>query len=317
MGHHHHGHSHHAIAGTSAAGRRRLAITLAITGMYMVAELVGGFVSGSLALLADAGHMLSDVAALALGLFAMWIAQRKPDDKRTYGYARTEILAAMLNGAALIAMAVLIVVEAVQRFSAPPAVNARLAAAVAAGGLLMNLVVLRILSRDKDDSLNMRAAFLHVASDTLGSVGALASSALIVGYGWRWADPVASVLIALLVVRSAWHLLGETVAVLMEGAPKHVDVDALRRAMAELGEVASVHDLHVWTITSKQVCMSAHVVAGDRAAKQRTLEALTHLLRERFGIQHVTIQVEEEGFADDHCADCGSEPSEPQRYSTA
>jgi cobalt-zinc-cadmium efflux system protein len=316
--HHHHQHGHaHPHGATSAQGRRRLAITLAITGTYMVAELVGGVVSGSLALLADAGHMLSDVAALALGLFAMWIAQRPADDKRTYGYARTEILAAMLNGATLFAMAVLIVLEAFERFSAPPPVNAPLAAAIAGGGLLMNLVVLRILARDRHDSLNMRAAFLHVASDTLGSVGALLSAAAIWGYGWQWADPAASVLIALLVTRSAWHLLKETVVVLMEGAPKHVDVDALRRALADLGDVASVHDLHVWTITSKQVCMSAHVVAGNRAPKQQTLEAITHLLRERFGIHHVTIQVEDEGFAHEHCADCGSEPGDPRRFSTA
>ena len=201
-----------------------MAITLALTASYMLAEVIGGWLSGSLALMADAGHMLSDTTALSMSLVAMWLARRPPTARHTYGYARSEILAALLNGATLIAIAIFIAVEAWGRLATPPAVKGELAMAIAAGGLLINLVALRILSRSKNESLNLRGAWLHVASDALGSVGALLSGAAIWAFGWRWADPLASLLIALLIAHAAYALLKDTVEVLMEGTPRDVDV---------------------------------------------------------------------------------------------
>jgi cobalt-zinc-cadmium efflux system protein len=296
-----HGHHHHDKRAQSS---RRLSLTLALTTSYMIAEIVGGIASGSLALLADAGHMASDAGALALALFAMWIAQRPAGAQRTFGYRRTEILAALANGTALMVVAIGILLEAYERFDNPPEVRGGLMLAVASGGLAINVVALLILHGSRSDNLNVRAAFLHVASDALGSVGAMTSGTLIMLYGWRWADPAASAIIALLVIHSAWTLVKETVAVLMEAAPDDIDVQAMRDAMRDTASVLEVHDLHVWTITSDQVCMSAHVVTKSGAEQQETLHALTELVRERFGIHHVTIQLEDERQSSLDCHDC-------------
>ena len=276
---------------TARAGARPLAVTLALVSGYLVVEVVGGVLSGSLALLADAGHMLSDVAALALSLVAMRIAQRPPTPHRTYGYHRAEILAALANGAALVAIAALIVREAAERFTHPSDVKAGLMLAVAGGGLVVNLVSLALLHHDRDASLNVRGAWLHVLTDALGSVQAIAAGVVIALFGWRWADPLASVLIALLVAYSAWGLVRESVAILMEGVPGHIDVTALGKAIAAVAGVAGVHDLHVWTITSGFVSLSAHVhVAAGR--EMAVLEAVRRVIAEEFGISHTTIQIE-------------------------
>jgi cobalt-zinc-cadmium efflux system protein len=277
---------------------------LSLTVAYMVAEVIGGLLSGSLALLADAGHMLSDAAALGLALFAMWIAQRPPTARATYGYHRTEILAALANGAALIAVAGYVLFEAYQRLASPPEVRGGMMLAIAAGGFAVNLTALFILGDGGDKNVNLRGAWLHVMSDALGSVGAMISGGLVLTFGWTWADPVASMLIAGLVVYSAWSLLKETVAVLMESAPGHLDVDDVRNAIRTANDVKGVHDLHVWTLTSDKVCMSAHVVTGHGAEPQRTLQSITELVRARFGINHCTIQIEDESFARHHCDDC-------------
>jgi cobalt-zinc-cadmium efflux system protein len=295
---HRHGHGH-AHGSAESTGWRALAITLALTSSYMLAEVVGGLLSGSLALLADAGHMLSDAAAIALSLVAMWVARRPPDAKRTYGYARSEILAATLNAAALIAIAVFVMVEAVQRLSAPPSVSGGIAMAVSAGGLLINLLALRTLAASKDNNLNVRGVWLHVASDTLGSVGALASGAAIYFFDWRWADPLASMMIATMISYAAISLLRETVAVLMEGAPAHVDVDALTLALEDVA--ASVHDVHVWTLSNDRVVCSVHLVSPDGADTAAILAAATKLLRERFHIEHATVQVEPPSYQCDGC----------------
>ena len=227
-----------------AAQRRRLAATLGLVSLYMVAEVVGGLLTNSLALLADAGHMLSDAAALGLSLFALWIADRRPPSAiRTYGAHRAEILAALANGATLVAIASWIVVEAVQRLREPPAVEAAGMMVVAAGGLLVNLVALALLHGFRGESLNLRGAWLHVLADALGSVQVLAAGALLWAYDWRWVDPAASLAIAALVVWSAWGLLRESVAVLMEAAPGHIDVDEVRGALLEMPGVEGVHDL--------------------------------------------------------------------------
>lgn len=325
--HSHHRHADHAHSHPGPGGRRsdrrRLALTLGLSAVYMVAEAVGGWVTGSLALLADAGHMLSDVAALALALFALRMAERPPTRKHTYGFHRVEILAALVNGATLLAIAVLIVVEAIERLRSPHPVDAPWMAVIAAGGLVINGAALVILHGGRNQSLNLRGAWLHVLMDTLGSVQALAAGALIVVFGWQWADPVASILIAVLVVGSAGALLKETVAVLMERAPSHIDVEDVRADLLADPGVEDVHDLHVWTITSGFVALSAHVVApdppsapsartrppGDPAGDGRAglLRRLQDRLREGFGIEHATLQIEPGAMPG--CGSCGDEPS--------
>jgi len=294
-------HAGHAHAGHSHGGgdRRRLSWTLALVVLYAGAEVVGGLVTGSLALLADAGHMVSDAGALALALFALWISSRPAGAQHTFGYRRVEVLAALVNGASLVAIAVLIAVEAVERLAAPPEVSAPGMMLVATGGLLVNLIALALLHRSgsgADATLNMRGAWLHVLTDALGSIQAILAGGLIWAFGWAWADPVASLLIAALVVYSSWSLLRETVRVLMEQAPKHIDVEEVRRALADLDGVASVHDLHVWTITSGMESMSAHVVAEPGRPQGELLETIRETVRREFHIQHTTVQVEPESF---------------------
>src|SRR5436305_5222539 len=250
-----------------------------------------------------AGHMLSDAAALGLSLFAMSMARRPRTAKRTYGYHRLEILAALANGATLVAISILVIVEAVHRFGRPEAVGARGMMGVAAGGLLVSLVALRILHAGRDDNLNMRGAWLHVLTDALGTVQAIVAGALILGFGWQWADPVASVLIALLVVYSAWSLLKEATGVLMESAPAHIDLDRVQEAMAEVPGVLEVHDLHVWTITSGMESLSAHVVVEDHRFDCDVLSEIRAKLHERFGIHHITVQMETATF-EEHPAPC-------------
>ena len=275
-------------------GRRRIATVLALLAAYMVAEAAGGWLSGSLALLADAGHMLSDVAALALALFAIRFAERPPTARRTFGFHRVEILAALFNGALLGAIALLVIVQALVRISEPRPVDGPLMAGVAAGGLAVNLVALFVLHGEHEHSLNARAAWLHVLGDTLGSVGALAAAGLVAWKGWTWADPAASIAIALLIVVASARLVRETVSVLMESAPGHVDVDRLERELRAVGGVRSVRDLHVWTITSGFEALSAHVAIEPGTPPLRVLRELRALVRERFGIEHTTIEVDEE-----------------------
>jgi cobalt-zinc-cadmium efflux system protein len=302
---HHHGHGHaHGPESAEARARnaRRLSIVLGLAAAYMVAEVVGAALTNSLALLADAGHMLSDSGALALSLFALWIGQRPPTLTHTYGFHRTEILAALANGATLVAISVYIFVEAYRRMGAPPEVEGGMMMAIAVGGLGVNLVGLWVLSGGRAESLNVQGAWLHVLTDALGSVGAIIAGALIWGFGWAWADPVASVLIGLLVLYSSWALLRETVGVLMEGVPSHIEVDEVRGAIDDLPGVVSAHDLHVWTITSGMVALSAHVTVRDPGPPGALLSDIRTVLHDRFGIHHVTVQIEPEGW--DGCEGC-------------
>ncbi len=296
------GHSHGESGVGRRGHRRRLAIVLALVSAYLVAEVVGGLLTNSLALLADAGHMLSDAAALALSLFAIWIAERPATPARTYGYYRTEILAALVNGATLIAIVIYIFIEAFQRFRAPPEVMGGLMMTIAAGGLVVNLSGLWILNAGRDESLNMWGAWLHVLTDALGSVGAILGGALIYFFGWSWADPAVSVLIGLLVLYSSWGLLRESVAVLMEGTPGQIDVDAVRDAIASVPAVRGVHDLHVWSITSGLVALSAHVSVEPAGYTQQTLQAIRDELDRRFKIDHATIQLEAHGHGEPKAA---------------
>ena len=280
--------------------RRRLTWALALAAAYMLAELIGGVVSGSLALIADAGHMLSDAASLGLALFALWISARPPTAQFSYGYRRAEVLAAFVNAVALLAVAGGICVEAYHRFADPPPVNGALMFVVASGGLVINLIMLRLLSAGRHHSLNLEGAWLHVLTDLLGSVGAIISGLLTWRLGWYWADPVASVAIVLLVVVSAFSLLRRTATVLMEATPSHIDVDAVQRSIADLSEVCSVHHLHVWTITGGMEALSAHVVVPDECNHDGLLERLRATLHEGFRIDHVTIQFEHQPCGDDH-----------------
>jgi cobalt-zinc-cadmium efflux system protein len=296
-GHSHaHGHGHHHHAAGSA---RRLFVVLVLTAIYMVAELVGGVLSHSLALLADAGHMLSDVAALGLSLFAAWISRRPPTPARSYGYYRTEILAALANAATLIAISVWVCVEAYRRLHSPPEVAGVMVMTIATGGFLINLAGMWVLNGGRHDNLNVRGAWLHVATDALGNIGTVVAGALVAYGGFAWADPVASVLIALLVVWSSWALLAESVEVLMEGTPSGIDPDRVRESLHDVRGVQAVHDLHIWSITSGQVALSAHVEVDGCRPDREVLPELCIALRDGFGISHVTLQLESECVARD------------------
>jgi len=297
MGHHH---SHdHAPRSRSGRNKRRLAIVLVLTLIYMTAEVVGGWLAGSLALLADAGHMFSDAAALGLSLFAAWIVERPPTPTHSYGYYRAEILAALANAATLIAISIFVFVEAFSRLFAPQPVAGPLVMAVAAGGLAINLIGLAMLNAGKSESLNVHGAWLHLLTDALGSVAALVAGALVSLYAWYWADPVASILIGVLVIYSAWGLMKESIVILMECTPSRINIDAVRNTMAGVPGVCGVHDLHVWTITSGMESLSAHVVLEQGHASDGALVAIRQAVHQEFGIDHVTIQIESN--PSEHC----------------
>ena len=284
----------HARATAAARSRPVLALTLALTCAFMVVELVAGFWTGSLALLADAGHMLTDAGALALALFATWIAARPPTPAKTYGYYRAEILAALVNALVLLVVAGVILVEAWRRWQAPAPVLAGPMAVVAAGGLGVNLTCAWLLHHGAAESLNVRAAYLEVLSDALSSLATLLAAIVVLLTGWTGADALAGVAIALLIVPRTWSLLKQAVNVLLEGTPPHLELGEIDAAMCAVAGVRRVHDLHVWTLTSGREAMSAHVVVDDVRESDRLLETLHALLHARFGIDHTTIQLETE-----------------------
>lgn len=309
LGDHGHDHSHgHDHGHDHAASTRRLAIALTITALFLVAEVVGGVLSNSLALLADAGHMLTDVGALGLSLFVAWFSRQPASPTKTYGYLRWEILAAFINGTVLLFASAWILWESVQRLRAPESIEGGIMLLVATGGLLVNAASAWLLHGSAGDSLNMRGAYLHVLSDLLGSVAAITAALAVRQYGWLWADPVASILMTGLIVRGAWRLVHEAVDVLLEATPRHIDATALRAAMAGVAGVREVHDLHVWTLTSGMVAMSAHAVVPDQPRHQSVLEAL-HATVAGFGIRHATIQLE--GVPLGACCPIDGSQSEP------
>ena len=299
MTHSHAGHSHtgHSHGGHDHGGadRRALAIVFGLTTAFLVAEVVGGLLTGSLALLADAGHMASDSASIGLALFAFWLSQRPATPNRSFGYRRAEILAALFNGMTLVAISIWIFVEAYRRFQEPPEVLGGWMLAVAALGLLVNLAGATILSRSGGESLNLQGALRHVIADILGSIGAIGASLIIVLTGWVYADPLVSALIGVLVLGSSWTLLRDSVNILLEQAPRGLAVEKVGRGMVEVEGVEEVHDLHVWEITSGFPALAAHVlVGGDRDCHERRRELEKVLYRE-FGIEHTTLQVDHAG----------------------
>jgi cobalt-zinc-cadmium efflux system protein len=277
-------------------GREQSAVRtgVAISSLLCLAELVGGWLTNSLALLTDAAHMLTDVGALTLSLFALWVAGRPASGSKTFGYVRAEILAALVNGIVLCVLVLLIVWEAWTRLQDPPPVRAGGMLVVAAAGLLVNVFVALRLHEHQGSSLNLRGAYLHVLSDLLGSVGALVAGAVILFTGWNAVDAVVSLLIAGLILFSSWELVREAVDVLMEAVPPHVDVDRLERCLAEIPGIEEVHDLHVWTLTTGRYALSAHVVARNRVGDDALLMAMTDVCHRDFQIEHTTIQVEHE-----------------------
>ena len=287
-----HTHSHGHVHGHGAP-QRTLLIVLVLTFAYMLAEIIGGYWANSLALLSDAGHMFTDVAALALSFLAVRFASRPATPNKTYGFYRLEILAALANGVTLIVLSLLICVEAYERLQQPEAVNAWALIGVSFGGLLVNLLSAKLLSHHHDDNLNVRGAFLHVLGDLLGSVAAILAGVSILWRGWYWADPVFSVIISLLIIFSATRLVRESVNVLLEGTPSHLNSQAVEQAMLAVSGVQAVHDLHIWTLTSSRHLITAHVVVGDSRQSTRILGELRQLLAKEFALDHATLQLEE------------------------
>lgn len=285
-----HGHRYRGLVDRGAEGGR-LKWVLIITALFMIAEVVGGLISGSLALLADSGHMFTDVGALALSLFAMRIAQRPPNSKRTFGYVRLEILAALVNGATLLLIAGVIMIEAWQRLRDPVAIDGTIMLGIATLGLGVNIIGASLLHSHAHDNLNVRGAYLHVLGDLLGSVGAIAAGIIVLTTGWTPADAIISVVIALLILFSAWKLVREATDVLMESVPPHIDMDEVLESLAGIDGLDEIHDVHVWTLTSGFVAISAHGVIDDPTDHSRVLNEVRDLVASH-GIDHVTFQIE-------------------------
>ena len=285
------------------SNKRRLQIALAITAVFTVVEVIGGYISGSLALLADAGHMLTDSMALTLALVAFGISARPADSKRSYGYHRFQILAAFVNGMMLVAIVIWIFIEAVQRLMSPPQVAAEMMLYVAAAGLVVNIVSFAVLHGGDQANLNMRGAALHVLGDLLGSVAAISAALVILWNGWLPIDPILSIVVALLILRSALYLVRQSAHILLEGAPEWIDIKAMKSQLcAEVSEVSEIHHLHVWGLTPERLMLTMHIVLVDQESDRfSTVLSIKKILANDFGIDHSTIEVETERCADDSC----------------
>jgi cobalt-zinc-cadmium efflux system protein len=296
--HHLHGHSHlHGHAHDERVTVRRLRLALILTATFLVAEVIGGIMTNSLALLADAGHMLTDVGALALSLFVAWFSRQPASPEKTYGYLRWEVLAALINGAALLAISA-IMWEALARLRVPEPVASGGMLAIALGGLAVNAASAWVLHPVHRHSLNARGAYLHVWGDLLGSLGTVIAAVVLRTTGWLPADPIASMVVTALVVRSAWRLVRESVDVLLESTPSHISLGAVRSQLEAIPGIEGVHDLHVWSVSSGLIAMSAHAVVEDPEQHQRVLERAV-VDMQRFGIGHVTMQLERRSICDD------------------
>ena len=289
-------HNHHH---RSSNNWRRLSVVLILTATYMVAEFVGGWWTGSLALLADAGHMFTDVAALALALTAVWFGSRPATSKKTFGYYRLEIIAALVNGVALVVISLMIFYGAYERWLDPPVVRTGPMMVVATGGLAVNLICAWILNGRNEIDLNVRGAWMHVMGDALGSVAAILAGACMALFGWYAADPLFSVVISLLIIWGSVRLIRESTNVLLEGTPAHINLAAVEDAILATDGVADVHDLHVWTITSGRDALSAHVIHAHSISQPDLLRELRTKLHDRFGVDHLTIQMETPDFEDE------------------
>lgn len=292
-----HQHSHHHASDRSLASGRVLRWVLALNAGYMLVEFFGGLATGSLALVADAGHMLTDVAAILLAMFALWFGRRPPDARRTFGYLRAETLAALINGITLLLISAYVLYEAYERLRQPAPVAGGAMLAIAAVGLLVNLGSAWLLMGGEADDLNRRGVFWHMVADALGSVAAIVAGVVVIFTDWTAADPIASVLIVLLILWGTWHLLTDSVHVLMQGTPGRISLTEVEQAMREVPGIVGVHDLHVWTLGAGNDVMTGHAVLAPATDPRRSHEILLLLRRtmhERFGIEHTTIQLEYE-----------------------
>lgn len=290
------GHDHsHGAGAYRDADRKALKIAAVLTAGFMLVEVAGGLITGSLALLADAGHMLSDSFSLVLALFAVSLAARPATSRRTFGFKRAEILAALVNGLLLALVSIWVVVEAIRRLGDPVEVLAGGMLTVAIIGLGVNLLAAWVLYRSSGESLNVKAALRHVLADLAGSVGVIVAAVVIMLTGWEAADPIISILISLLIVASAWSILRDSVDVLLEAVPRGLDAEKIGMAMASVPEVEQVHDLHVWEITSGFPSLSAHVLVGKDSDCHAARAEIEAVLRDEFQIDHVTLQVEHSG----------------------
>jgi cobalt-zinc-cadmium efflux system protein len=293
-----HAHLAASLDARRADTRRRMWIALGINGGMLAAAIVGGLLTGSLALLADGGHVLSDIGAIALGLLAAKLATRSGGPRRTFGLQRTEVLAALANGIALVAVGVAIVIAAIDRLSDPPEVDGAGVLALGAFGVAGNVAATWVLARGRREDLNLEAVLRHSAADALGSVGVIVSGAVILSIGWKPIDPLASLAIAGLIVVSSWRLIAEPFEVLMEAAPASLDVDDVARRMGSIEHVREVHELHLWTVTAGFEALAAHVVVERGADRDLVRRRLEVMLADRFGVEHTTLQMEEEAGAE-------------------
>lgn len=284
------------IPAATAAGRykRRLSVALALTSTFMVLEVIGGFWTGSLALLADAAHMLTDAGGLALALIAIRFAERPRTPQNTFGYVRMEVLSALTNAVVLLLLTVYILYEAYQRFLSPPEIIGGPMLAVAVAGLIVNLISMKLLSSGSAESLNVKGAYFEVLADMLGSLGVIAAAAVVLLTGWQLVDPIIGAGIGLFIVPRTWILLKQAVHILMEGTPPEIDMALLEKNLLEIAGVVAVRDLHVWTITSGADAMSGHLVVTDMASARATLAAAQEAMKTGFGLTHVTLQIEDE-----------------------
>ena len=294
MSHDHGDHSH-------SGNRRRLLIALIITALFTVVEVIGGLITRSLALLADAGHMLTDSMALALAVFAFVISARPPDSQRSFGYHRMQIIAAFVNGLTLLAIVAWILIEAVRRLISPPEVMGETMLYVAIAGLLVNIVSFAILHGGDQDNLNMRGAALHVLSDLLGSVAAIAAALVIIYTGWMPVDPLLSIIVALLILRSALFIVRRSGHILLEGAPDWLDIDEMtERLKSAVPQIWDVHHVHVWGLTQERLILTMHIVLeGGEGNAVATIRSVKSILASDYGIHHSTIEIETEVCADE------------------
>ncbi|MFT3709858.1 MAG: cation diffusion facilitator family transporter [Archangium sp.] len=303
-GHDHHGHDHHDhdhdghAHASAATPTRRLVIALSLTASFMTVEVVAGFVTHSLALLSDAGHMLTDAGALIIAILAQRIAARERSRQKTFGFRRAEVLAALANGVVLGASSVWIVIEAIRRFTAPPEVQGLPMMVVAVIGLVINLISARVLLGGGASNANVRAAAAHVAADAAGSVAAIIAGLLVWGLGWNVADPIISIVISVIVIWSAWKLVRDAVDVLMEGVPRGLSVEKIEATIASTSGVASVHDLHVWSVSDGLPMISVHVVLQPDHHGTEVARQVVERVRAEHEVQHVTVQPEAAGARD-------------------
>jgi cobalt-zinc-cadmium efflux system protein len=301
---HDHSHGHHHGAGNQAP--KAILRALWITLVFMLIEALGGYFANSLALISDAAHMLTDIGAMLLSLFALWVSRRPSNSKMTFGYHRAEILGALASGLAIWLIAGILVYESILRLHSPPDVNGPIVIVVAGIGLIANLFSMRMLHGAKHENMNVKAAYLHMASDALGSVGAIIAGIILALTHWRPIDPIVTIFFSALMLYGSWNLVREAVEVLMESTPAGIELEKVREALQALATVTEAHDLHIWTVSSGRLALSVHLIVESNAPDRKSvLTAATELLEEKYNISHTTIQIEDQGsFQSERCYDC-------------